>query len=152
LTEVRWFEDLEVGLQERSPARTVTEADVVAFAGLSGDDNPLHTDAEFAATSAFGRRVAHGLLGTAIASGLFTRTQLSLSLQPALIAMLGVDVRFLAPIFIGDTIVVTATVTDLRPTSDGVRGIAHMTRVVHNQAGTPTQEIVTPMLLKRRES
>jgi acyl dehydratase len=148
---MRSFDDLVIGLEERSPARTVTEADVVAFAGLSGDYNPLHTDAELAATTAFGRRVAHGLLGTAIASGLFTRTQLSLSLQNALIAMLAVDVRFLAPIFIGDTIAVTATVTALRPSSDGVRGIAHITRVVHNQDGTPTQEIVTPMLLKRRE-
>jgi acyl dehydratase len=149
---VRWFDDLTVGLQERSPARTVTEADIVAFAGLSGDYNALHTDAQLAASTTFGRRVAHGLLGTAIASGLFTRTELSLSLQPALIAMLAADVRFLAPLFIGDTIAVTATVTDLRPSSDAGRGIAQITRVVHNQDATPTQEIVTPMLLKRRPS
>ncbi len=65
-----WFEDYEVGLAGVSVARTVTEADIVAFAGLSGDFNDIHIDAEAAKKSAFGQRVAHGLLGLSIASGL----------------------------------------------------------------------------------
>jgi acyl dehydratase len=89
-----WFEDLKTGTTTVSPARTVTEADVVAFAGLSGDYNPMHTDAETAAQGAFGTRVAHGLLGLSIASGLFTRTALSAAMQGSLVAMLGVEWRF----------------------------------------------------------
>ena len=69
----RFFEDIEVGEEYESPGRTVTEADIVIFAGLSGDYNVLHTDAEFMKSSIFGERIAHGLLGLAIQAGLFTR-------------------------------------------------------------------------------
>jgi len=148
----RTFDDLERGMSETSPGRTVTEADVVAFAGLSGDYNPLHTDAVHAARGGYGRRVVHGLLATAIASGLFTRTELSSSLQPSLVAMLGLDVRFLAPVFFGDTLSVCATVIELRPTRDGARGVATIERVLLTQEGTRAQEIVTPLLLDRVRS
>ena len=69
----RYFDDIELGEEYVSPGRTVTEADVVIFAGLSGDYNVLHTDAEFMKQSIFGERIAHGLLGLAIQAGLFTR-------------------------------------------------------------------------------
>src|SRR3990172_3130964 len=69
----QYFEEIQVGLEYLSPGRTVTEADIVAFAGLSGDYNVLHTDAEFMRTSIFGERIAHGLLGLAIQSGLGMR-------------------------------------------------------------------------------
>jgi acyl dehydratase len=146
----RWFDDLEVGLREASPARTITEADVSAFAGLSGDFNPLHVDAVAAAATTFGRRIAHGLLGTAVASGLFTRTELSHSLQGSLIAMLGVEARFLAPIFFGDTIHVVAEVAELRDTENAGRGVAMIRRAVVNQDDATVQLIMTPMLLRRR--
>ena len=64
----QYFEDIQPGDEYLSPGRTVTEADIVAFAGLSGDYNVLHTDAEFMRTSIFGERIAHGLLGLAIAA------------------------------------------------------------------------------------
>ena len=64
-----WYEDFEVGSVVTTPARTVLEADIAMFAGLSGDYNPIHTDDEFAKQTEFGQRVAHGLLGLAIASG-----------------------------------------------------------------------------------
>ena len=70
----RYFEEIEVGEEFESPGRTVTETDIVLFAGLSGDYNVLHTDAEFMKKSIFGERIAHGLLGLAIQSGLFYRT------------------------------------------------------------------------------
>lgn len=146
----RWFEDLEAGERETSPARTITDADVAAFAGLSGDFNPLHVDAVAAAASPFGRRIAHGLLGTAVASGLFTRTALSHALQGSLIAMLGVEARFVAPIFPGDTVHVVADVAGLRDTKDARRGIATIRRSVVNQDGATVQLITTPMLLRRR--
>lgn len=145
----RYFDDLTVGIGDVSPRRTIGEADVTAFAALSGDRNPLHVDATHAAAGPFGRRVAHGLLGTAIASGLFTETDLSRSLQRALIAMLGVEAKFEAPIFFGDTVELEATVTDLRPTSSGDRGIATLERRLRKVDGTAVQLIVTPMLLRR---
>src|SRR5947199_7964347 len=70
----RYFEEIEVGEEFESPGRTVTETEFVLFAGLSGDYNVLHTDAEFMKKSIFGERIAHGLLGLTIQSGLFYRT------------------------------------------------------------------------------
>src|SRR5438093_9339548 len=69
----RYFDDIQVGEEYESPGRTVTEADIVLFAGLSGDYNVLHTDAEFMKQSIFGERIAHGLLGLAIQAGLVPR-------------------------------------------------------------------------------
>lgn len=147
--EDRWFEDLVVGEADVSPARTIGEADVVAFAGLSGDYNPLHVDRDFAAGTQFGERIAHGLLGTVIASGLFTATALSRSLQNALVAMLATEVRYQAPIRFGDTIRVAAEITQLRETSGGDRGVATIERQVLNQRNEVVQVIVTPMLIRK---
>jgi 3-hydroxybutyryl-CoA dehydratase len=142
-------DDLVLGLTEASPARTITEADVIAFAGLSGDFNALHTDQTYAAKTVFGQRVVHGLLGLAVASGLFTRTALSMSLQPLLIAMLGVEVRFRAPIFFGDTLHIRATITALEPASASDQQVVTVERLLLNQTDNTVQEITTPMLLKR---
>jgi len=140
---------LKVGLSEISPRRTITEADVAAFAGLSGDFNPLHTDELHAAKTSYGRRIAHGLLGTSIAAGLFTSTDMSRSLQPDLIAMLGIEARYLAPLFPGDTVSVTATVSEIRETSKSDRILVTIERKLVNQDGKVVQEIVTPMLIRR---
>lgn len=145
----RYFDELEVGMSDLSPRRTIGEADVAAFAALSGDHNPLHVDETHAAATQFGRRIAHGLLGTAIASGLFTATDLSRSLQKALIAMLAVEAKFEAPIFFGDTVEVEATVTELRETSAPERGVAIVERRLRKDDGTSVQLITTPLLLRR---
>jgi acyl dehydratase len=97
----RYFEAFEVGESIETPARTVTEADVVTFAGLSGDYNPLHTDAEFAKETMFGERVAHGLLGLSIVSGLAWRTGFMEGTADALIS---VETKFRNPVKFGDTI------------------------------------------------
>ncbi|HHH82861.1 MAG TPA: dehydratase [Chloroflexi bacterium] len=97
-----YFEEFEVGQTIRSPGRTVTEADVVLFAGLSGDFNTIHTDAEYAATTPFGARVAHGLLGLALASGLAVRTGI---MEGTVLAFREIiSWKFSRPVFIGDTI------------------------------------------------
>jgi 3-hydroxybutyryl-CoA dehydratase len=150
MAAVRYFDDLEIGQSETSPRRTITEADVVAFSGLSGDFNPLHTDRLHAAETRFGKRIAQGLLGTSIAAGLFTATELSRSLQPALIALLEVNARYLAPIFFGDTIWVEAEVTALERGSSGKSGVVTIERVVRNQDEAEVQRIVTPLLVKVR--
>jgi len=104
----RYFEEFEVGDEVVSPGRTVTETDIVAFAALTGDYNPLHTDAEYAKGTFFGERIAHGLLGLSIASGLIERLGF---IAGTVEAFLGLDWKFRGPIKIGDTIHVESQVT-----------------------------------------
>jgi acyl dehydratase len=108
-----YFEEYEVGQSITSQGRTVTEADVVSFAALSGDWNPMHSDAEFAAQHPFGQRVAHGLLGLSIASGLAVR--LGFLEETALAFREISEWKFSLPIYLGDTIHVRATVTETKP-------------------------------------
>ena len=106
-----YFEDLTPGLKVTSAGRTISEADIMQFAGLSGDWNPMHVDAEYAKQSIFGERVAHGLLGLSIASGL--AMQLGF-LDRTVEAFTSLDWKFRAPIKIGDTVHMTAKVTKTR--------------------------------------
>lgn len=97
-----WFEEFEVGQQIITPGRTISEGDINAFAGLSGDYNQIHTNAEFAAGTPFGKRIAHGLLGLSIAEGLAVRTGF---LEGTVIAFREINNwKFTSPIFIGDTV------------------------------------------------
>lgn len=107
------YEDLHVGLAFRSPGRTITDADLVAFAGLTGDYSELHTSDVYAKSSQFGRRVAHGMLGLAYAHGLmWARTG---ELRETAVAFLGINEwKFIAPIFIGDTLFVNYAISELR--------------------------------------
>jgi len=141
------FEDIQVGDEYVSPGRTITEADIVAFAGLSGDYNVLHTDAEFMKGSIFGERIAHGLLGLSISSGLGTR---AIPRPFATLAFLGLRWRFKGPIKIGDTIKVRMKVTDKKETSKPDRGIVTIQRVVLNQRGELVQEGDTELMIERR--
>jgi acyl dehydratase len=142
----RYFEEIEVGEEYVSPGRTVTEADIVIFAGLSGDYNVLHTDAEFMKSSIFGERIAHGLLGLAIQSGLLTR-----GMRPyATIAFLGLRWKFKAPIKIGDTITVRASVISKKETAKPDRGVVILQRRVINQRGEVVQEGETDIMVARR--
>jgi acyl dehydratase len=97
-----WFEDFRIGEERLSPGRTITEADVMAFAGLSGDYSQVHTDEEFCRKTEFGTRIAHGLLGLAIAQGLSWRTNYT---QGTGVATLAWDKwTFRKPIHFGDTV------------------------------------------------
>jgi acyl dehydratase len=107
-----YFEQFSIGMEISSPGRTVTESDIVSFAGISGDFNQIHTDAAYSATSPFGQRVAHGLLGLAIASGLAVRTGV---LEGTVLAFREIDEwKFTRPIFIGDTIHVQLKVIETK--------------------------------------
>jgi len=142
----RWFEEIEVGEESESPGRTVTEADIVIFAGLSGDYNVLHTDAEFMKASTFGERIAHGLLGLAIQSGLFTRGGVPY-------ATLGYGTlrwKFKGPIKIGDTIRVRARVTAKEEAPGADRGVVSVQRQVLNQRDEVVQEGETDLIVQRR--
>ncbi len=108
-----YFEDFQVDQKSKTRGRTVTEADIVNFAGLTGDWYFLHTDKEKAGQSIFGERIAHGFLVLSIASG-FT-----VPYEVAFIAFYGMDkVRFVAPVKIGDTIHLETTVIELRDKKD----------------------------------
>jgi 3-hydroxybutyryl-CoA dehydratase len=97
-----YFEEFEVGHSLSTSGRTITESDVVGFAGLSGDYNAIHTDAEYSRSTPFGRRVAHGLLVLSIASGLAVNTGL---LEGTVLAFREISAwKFSLPVFIGDTI------------------------------------------------
>ncbi|MBL7161203.1 MAG: MaoC family dehydratase N-terminal domain-containing protein [Anaerolineales bacterium] len=97
-----YFEEFEVSQVYVSAARTITESDIVAFAGLSGDYNQIHTDAEFCKTTPFGQRIAHGLLVTSIASGLVALSGL---IEGTVIAFREIESwKFTKPVFIGDTV------------------------------------------------
>jgi 3-hydroxybutyryl-CoA dehydratase len=108
-----YFEELSEGTVLESRGRTITETDVVGFAGLSGDFHPLHTDAEYASQARFGQRIAHGMLTLSIASGL-------IELSPeAVQAFAGMDrVRFVKPVFFGDTLRVRSETKSLQPIDD----------------------------------
>jgi acyl dehydratase len=143
-----YWEEWEVGRQFVSAGRTVTEADIVAFAGLSGDYNPLHTNEEFAKQTDFGGRIAHGPLVYAIAAGLLFQLHLY---DDTLIAFLGFeDLRFTKPVKPGDTIHARVTVTERRETSRPERGIMKRRLEVLNQRGEVVQEGVQAFLLKRQ--
>lgn len=142
----RFFDEIEVGEEYESPGRTVTETDIVLFAGLSGDYNVLHTDAELMKTSIFGERIAHGLLALAIQAGLLTR-----AMQPyATIAFAGLRWKFKNPIKIGDTIRVRARVVGKQETSKADRGVVTLARTVLNQRDEVVQEGETDLVVERR--
>lgn len=107
------YQDLHLGMSFRSPGRTITDADLVGFAGLTGDYSELHTSDVYARNSQFGQRVAHGMLGLAYAHGLmWARTG---ELRETAIAFLGIsDWKFVGPIFVGDTIFVNYRIAELR--------------------------------------
>jgi len=126
-----YFEDFAEGQQIVTAGRTITEADIMAFAGLSGDFNQLHTDAEYAARSPFGQRIAHGLLVTSIASGLAAQTGI---LEGTTIAFREIrEWKFAKPVFIGDTVRVVLTVTGLKPMARLGGGIVEIKVDVRNQ-------------------
>ncbi len=106
-----WYEELIEGMTVETRGRTVTEADIVNYAGISGDFNPMHTDAEFATKTPYGKRIAHGALGLSIAIGLLYQTGF---MEGTIMAFVGVEWKFKEPVYIGDTIKVTAKVSGKR--------------------------------------
>jgi acyl dehydratase len=126
----------------------VTEADLVAFSGISGDFNPLHTDSIFAAESIYGERIAHGALVVSLVTGLRNRVGL---FDGTLMGLLEIrNWRFAAPVRIGDTIRVVNEVTALEETSKPDRGIMVQRIEVRNQDDAVVQDGEFVMLLRRR--
>ncbi|CAP44128.1 MULTISPECIES: MaoC family dehydratase [Alcaligenaceae] len=151
LASFRYFwEDLEPGMVFETAGRTITAADVGAFAGLSGDYNRLHTDDVYAENTPFKQRIAHGLLVGSIMSGLTTRTVMNQFLEPSILGLLEVNFRFPKPAFIGDTISVRIVVADRKETSSADRGIIEFERQGINQHGETVCICMVKMLVARQ--
>ena len=142
----RFFDDIEVGEEYESPGRTVTEADIVLFAGVSGDFNVVHTDAELMKTSSFGERIAHGLLVLSMQAGLLAR-----AMRPyATITSAALRWKFKGPIKIGDTIRVRAKVIAKKDGPEPDRGLVTLARTILNQRDEVVQEGETDLVVERR--
>jgi len=142
-----YFEDFSLGQKFVTKARTITEADIVNFAGLSWDHNQLHTDAEYAASTRFGRRIAHGLLGVIAHAGLSYELT-----EDSILALLELTWQFKAPIYIGDTIHVEQIVKNMRESAAGDRGILTFEKEVVNQKNEVVQTGTTTILLAKRSA
>lgn len=142
------YEDLEVDAEHKSSGRTVTEADVVNFAGLSADYNNMHIDEEFAKKTVFKTRVAHGMLVTSIATGLwFTMPRL------ATVAFMGLeDWRFSGAVFPGDTIHITRKLVEKREHKRPNMGFFIFEVNVHNQKDEVVQKGKWVILVNRKEA
>jgi acyl dehydratase len=125
-----FFEELEPDETFKSGGRTITDADIVLFAGLSGDQTRIHLDETFAQTTVFGGRVAHGALGLSVATGLIT--QLGTTEDTAM-ALLDISARFKAPIRVGDTLSVRLRVAEKHETSKADRGVVSFSFELVNQ-------------------
>jgi acyl dehydratase len=144
-----YFEEFEVGYEVVSPGRTITEADVVAFAGVSGDYNQLHTNAEFARGTPFGERVAHGLLGLAVASGLANRLGF---VEGTAEAFRELDWKFKAPIMIGDTVALRVKVAETKALPRLGGGLVVFDVALTNQRGEIVQKGQWSLLVKGKGS
>lgn len=143
-----YFDDLEVGRKFITKGRTITEADIVNFAGFSGDFNPIHMDREFARETTFGRRIAHGMAVLSISTGLSQSLGI---FDGTVIAFLGLEWSFVKPVFIGDTITLRQSVKSMRKASKPGRGVIELESEVVNQNGDVVQKGVRTLMLKTRD-
>jgi len=145
--DILYFEDYVVDAVSNSRGRTVTEADIVNFAGLSGDFIELHTNEEYARRGPFGRRIAHGALIFSISTGLMVQ----IAGDPeSIVAFYGVDrLRFVAPVFIGDTIHVSQRILE-KHKKNAERGVVAFEITVHKQDATPVVVYTARLMVKTR--
>lgn len=134
----RFYEDLQVGEEYESPARTITEADIVSFSAISGDWSPVHTDEEYCKRTPYKTRIAHGLLGLAAVEGLKQRIPAFADVR--YMASLYWNYKFTGPILIGDTIRIRVKIASKRETKKPDRGIVVEYVTMLNQRGEVVQE------------
>lgn len=133
-----YYEDFATGQTFQTPGRTITEADVMNFASWTGDNNQVHTDAEFAGQTRYGQRIVHGMLGASLCLGLIARTGV---FEGSTVALLGIDEwRFTNPVFIGDTLTCTVEIVGTRLTSKGTTGVVQRELRLTNQRAEITQQ------------
>ena len=142
-----FFEEFEIGANYQSQGRTIAESDVTAFAGLSGDFNPLHTDAEFARSTPFGERIVHGMLTVSISTGMSNWTGI---FAGTAIALLEQNIKYKAHVKFGDTLHLEMEVIEKNETSKPERGIVKFAAQMVNQHGETVVDMIWTLMMKRR--
>lgn len=142
-----YYEDFNIGDQMVTPRRTITETDVVQFAGLSGDFNPLHIDEEFAKETPYKTRVAHGLLSVSVVTGLQSMMGI---VNGTTLGLLEINWRFKGGVIPGDTIHAKFVVKEKRDTSKKDRGVLIRSVYVYNQRNEIVSEGEIILLMKRK--
>ncbi|HID53381.1 MAG TPA: dehydratase [Anaerolineae bacterium] len=143
-----YFEDFTVGQEMETAGRTITEADIVTFAGLSGDFNLIHTNVEYAADFIFGKRVAHGMQVQSIATGLMVQSGV---IDGTVLAFRELTAKFSLPVFIGETIHVAAKIVETKALRRLGGGNVTIKYSVINQEGKTVQRGEWIMLIKSKE-
>ncbi len=144
-----YFDEFEIGDQVQSVGRTITETDIVNFAGISGDWNLIHTDAEYSKGQMFGQRVAHGLLILSIASGQAVRLGF---MEDTIMAFRGLEWKFVKPVFIGDTVRLRVTIEDKKEMRRLGGGLVIFKMEVLNQQDEICQRGPWEILCKGRDT
>lgn len=139
-----YFEEFEVGAKMVTRGRTITEADLVQFAALTGDYNPMHTDAEYAKDSFMGKRVAHGMLTLSYAVG--QAYQLGI-LEKTVLGFRGLEMKFSIPVYIGDTIHAEVTVAEKKEAKRLGGGTVTLDMRILNQEGKAVQKGTLTLLM-----
>ena len=144
-----YYEDYEIGAEFETPGRTIGETDLISFAAMTGDFNPIHTDEEYCKQSPFGTRIAHGLMGLAYIEGLKFRLG---HFDQTAIATLGWNIKFPKPLLIGDTVHVKVKIANKRETSKPDRGILFEEVQLINQRGEVVIEGEHTVMVQRKKS
>ena len=145
----RTYEEFEVGQRFETPLRSVTEADINSFAGLTADVNPVHMDELFAVESGFSGRITHGPMIVGMAFGLASRADV---MDGTILALLEIGWKFIKPVLPGDTISAVFTVLEKRPTRAGDRGVVTLAIDVLNQHGEAVQTGNAKTLIRRKDT
>jgi acyl dehydratase len=142
-----YFEDIEIDKTLVTRGRTVTEADIVQFAALTGDYNPMHTNAEYMKTHPMGQRVAHGMLALSYAVGQLYQLGF---MERTVLAFRGVEMKFSLPVFIGDTLHVRLTINEKKEMRRLGGGIISAEIKILNQEGKTVQSGTMELLMASR--
>ena len=145
----RYYEEFEGGQRFETPRRTIVDADISTFAGLTGDFNPLHMDEVFAAESDFKGRITHGPMLVGMAFGLGSRAGL---FDGTVLGLLDISWTFMRPVRPGDTVSAVLTVLEKRPSKKQDRGVVTMQLDVMTQRGEVAQVGIAKFLVRRRDA
>jgi acyl dehydratase len=142
----KYFEEFQLGETFYSPPKAMTDEHFLSFAAITGDSHPIHYDDEYAKTTRFGKRVAHGLLVTAMTA--VGASTLSPLLEGSIVAFVEQSSRFLKPVFIGDTLFPELEVSELVPKTEV--GLLRLRTQIKNQRGEVVLEGMHVYLIKKR--
>ena len=142
-----YFEEIEIGTTYRTRGRTINEADIMQFAALTGDYNPMHTDAEYMKNHMMGQRVAHGMLTLSYAVGQIYQLGF---MERTVLAFRGLEMKFSLPVFIGDTLHSEVTITETKPMPRlGGGNVIAEVKIINQDGKTVQSGSMTPLIASK---